>query len=134
MKLYITARFKGIENKSDIEELCRIVHESGVQDFCFIRDIENYQRIFTDIKELWSRTKTELKKCDALLIDVTDAPSGGRVIEAGMAYALNIPIIVIVKYGAKYNPHYDGISSQIITYTNCEDITAPLREYLENQV
>lgn len=127
MKMYITARFKGIKNKGDIEGLCAAVRESGLQDFCFIRDIENFQRTFPDTKQLWARTKIELKQCQALLIDVSDDPGGGRVIEAGMAFALEIPIIVIVKKGVQYNQHYNGIAAKVIEYDSYADIIEPLK-------
>ena len=57
MKLFITASFKDGANKEEIENLCRIVNESGFKDFCFIRDIENYQKVFSDSSELMKKAK-----------------------------------------------------------------------------
>jgi len=87
MKLFITARFKGDENKPDIEKLCGIVRKAGFEDFCFIRDVEKYQRsVFKDSHKLMNRAREALLQCDALLIDVSDNPGGGRAIEAGVAF------------------------------------------------
>ncbi len=132
MKVYITARFKGSENKSEIEELCAAVKAAGMEDFCFIRDVENYQKTFDNPKDLWERSKLEIQKCDALLIDVSDSPSGGRVVEVGIAYALGLPIFVIAKSGAEYKGFFDGVATQVIRYKKYSDIVAPLSKYLED--
>jgi nucleoside 2-deoxyribosyltransferase len=131
MKLFITAPFKGDENKPDIEKLCSIVHEAGFEDFCFIRDIEKYQRdVFKDSPELMIRACEELLKCDALLIDVSDNPAGGRAIEAGMAFGNNKPVIVIAKRGTKIGVPMSGIASVIIEYEAIEDILEPLKRFI----
>ncbi len=132
MRLYITARFKGQENKPEIEELCAAVEAAGMEDFCFIRDVENYQKTFNDPKDLWERSKLEIQKCDALLIDVSDSPSDGRVVEAGIAYALGLPIFVIAKNDVSYKNFFNGIATQVIRYEKYGDITAPLSRYLKN--
>lgn len=129
MKVFVTSHFKLGENKSDIEELCAAVHAAGLVDFSFIRDIEHYQKLFPDPKELWERAKTEIAACDALLIDLSDNPTGGRVVEAGIAFALNKPIFVIVKEGLTYKEVYNGIATDVITYRNYDDVTNALTKY-----
>ncbi len=131
MKICITTRFKGAENKEDIVKLCAAVRAAGMEEFSFIRDVENYQKTFDDPKKLWQRTKEEIKKCDALLIDVSDHPSGGRVIEAGIAFALDMPVVVLAKEGLDYKDIYDGIGARIIRYNTYEDITKGLVNFLE---
>lgn len=134
MKIYITSRFKGSEdNKAQIEELCNAVRNAGIEDFHFIRDIEHYQSNFFDSqKKLWEAAKEQLKVCDALLVDVSDNPSGGRVAEAGMAYALNIPIYVIAKKGTEYKDFYTGIAEKIFEYEELSDITPWLKIFLKH--
>jgi len=128
MKVYITARFKGArEQREAIEAVCKAVREAGLEDFCFIRDIEHYENIFDDPKELWQRAYEELRACDALLIDVSDAPTTGRVIEAGMAFAWNLPIFVLAKHGIDYKDAYDGIATTIIRYNSLADVTRALK-------
>ena len=85
-KMYITASFKDGENKEEIEKVCGLVKQAGFEDFCFIRNIENYQKMFNDPKELMKRAKGEIEKSDYLLIDLTNKPTG-RAYEAGIAYA-----------------------------------------------
>ena len=50
MKIYITITFKGEENKDEIEHLCLAVRRGGFEDFCFVRDIENYKKVFSNIR------------------------------------------------------------------------------------
>lgn len=129
MKVYVAARFKGKENKPEIEALCAAVRAADMNDFCFIRDVENYQHTFDDPKELWQRAYDEILACDALLIDVSDNPTGGRMVEAGIAYALKKRVFVVVKKGVSYKGLFDGISSTVIEYETHKDITKDLKKY-----
>lgn len=127
MKICVTARFKSGENKDEIEALCSAVRAAGAKDFCFVRDVENYEKTFDNPQDLWLRARAEIEKCDALLIDVSDKPTGGRVIEAGIAYALHMPIIVIVKNGVDYKEIYDGIADLVVKYDTFKDVTPALK-------
>lgn len=98
-------------------------------DFCFIRDIENYQHTFDDPKELWARAYDEIGACDALLIDTSDHPSGGRLTETGIAYALRKPVIVVKKHGSQHKALFNGIASTIISYADHKDLTRQLKAY-----
>lgn len=130
MKICVTARFKNA-NKEDIEALCAAVKASGMEDFSFIRDIESYQKIFNDPVELWRRARDEIAKCDALLIDVSDAPTGGRVVEAGIAFGLKLPVFVAAKKGIEYKEVFDGIAAEVIRYSDYRDITSRLATFLK---
>lgn len=125
MRLFITASFG--DSKENIEKLCSAVKTAGFEDFCFIRDIENYQKVFDDPKELMQKAREEIKKSDALLIDMTDKPTG-RAIEAGIAYALGKRIIVIMKNGTKIKDTVRGIADEIIEYQDIEDISSTLKK------
>lgn len=129
--MYITARFSNAaESKATIEELCGAVAAAGFEDFHFIRDIEHYQtNVFPSPQALWAKSKEYIEACDALLIDVTDAPSGGRNVEAGIAYALGKPVFVIVQRGTAYKDFYTGIAKAVIEYESLSDITAELQLY-----
>lgn len=73
------------------------------------------------------RSKEEIEKSDALLIDMTDNPTG-RALEAGIAYALNKKIVVIMKKGTRIKDTTKGIADLIIKYEKIEDITQKLKE------
>lgn len=129
MKVYVTARFKGEENKEEIEALCKAVRSADMTDFCFVRDVENYKHTFDDPKELWQRSYDEIGACDALLIDVSDHPTGGRMIEAGIAYALRKPVITTKKQGIHHKGLFDGISSTVIEYSDYKELTQKLKKF-----
>lgn len=131
MKIFITAKFKSGENKNEIEALCGYVKESGFEDFCFIRDIENYQKIFENPEELMRRAKEEIVKSDALLLDMSDKPTG-RAIEAGIAFAQNKKIIVIMKKGTIIKDTIKGIADAIIEYEDLNNIIEPMKKLHKN--
>lgn len=133
MKVYITSRFKGKDNRQEIEALCKAVHDAHMVDFNFTRDVEKYEKIFDGPKELWAKAYDELGACDALLIDVSDGPTGGRLVEAGMAYALRKPVIVTMKKGVHYKELFDGISDTVIEYDDHADLTAQLKKFETNR-
>lgn len=130
MKIYITASFKGSDNKAEIEHLCSLVKESGFEDFCFIRDIENYQKVFDDAHELMRRAKEEIEKCGALLIEY-DGPGHGRMVELGIAYGLNKKVILITKQGTFVKETIRGVTDRVIEYKKLSDIVEPMSQLLE---
>ena len=127
--MFITASFQGSDNKKEIEQLCFLVKEAGFDDFCFIRDVEHYQHVFDDPKDLMRRAFEEIKNSDWLLIDMTDKPTG-RAIESGIAFALNKKIVVIMKKGTIIKDTVIGISEKIIEYENINDILPKLKNLL----
>ena len=127
MKVYITASFKGADNKEEIEHMCALVKESGFKDFCFIRDVENYQKVFTDAHELMERAREEIEKCDVLFIEY-DGPGHGRIVELGMAYALGKKVILITKEGTFVKETLRGVTDAVIEYAELEEIVQPLSE------
>lgn len=130
LRMFITSSFKGGENRSEIEHLCSLVKQSGFEDFCFIRDVENYQHIFNDPKELMKRALEEIKLSDWLLIDMTDKPTG-RAIEAGIAFTLNKKIVVIMKKGTNIKETIRGISQAVIEYDSIDEIVSGLRKLIQ---
>lgn len=133
MKVYIASRFKGTDNKHEIESLCAAVKAAGMIDFSFIRDVEHYRRTFDDPKELWQRAYDEIGACDALLIDVSDNPTGGRMVETGIAFALRKPVIVAKKHGVQHKGLFDGISASVIEYDDMKDLTTKLKKFRQDR-
>ena len=125
MKVFITAPFKEGKNKKEIEHLCSILKKSGFEDFCFVRDVENYQKVFDSAKALMQRAQKEIKKCDCLFIDMSNKPTG-RVIEAGIAFAEGKKIITVMKRGTVIKDTTRGISDSIMEYEELTDLIEPL--------
>lgn len=131
MKLFITAHFKNGENKTEIEYLCNLAKQAGFEDFCFIRDVENYEKVFDNPEDLMARAKEEIKLCDALLIDLSDK-STGRAIEAGMAFAMDKKIIIIAKHGTLLKDTAKGIADMVILYNNIDEIVPELKKWIQD--
>ncbi|KKU03981.1 MAG: hypothetical protein UX03_C0006G0011 [Candidatus Woesebacteria bacterium GW2011_GWE1_45_18] len=128
-RIFITASFEEDGNREEVEKLCNLVKSAGFEDFCFIRDVEHYQKIFNNPVELMKRAKEEIEKSDYLLIDMTDKPTG-RAIEAGMAYALGKKVVVIMKRGTRVKDTTRGISTTIIEYDKVDEIVGPLSQMI----
>lgn len=129
MKVYLATRFEGADGKRQIDMLSKAVRDAGMKDFSFIRDVENYKKTFDNPKDLWSRAFDEIGACDALLIDVSDRPTGGRLVEAGIAYALGKPVIVTKQPDVEYKQLFDGISATVISYHDAEDLSKQLKRF-----
>ncbi|MBE7525612.1 nucleoside 2-deoxyribosyltransferase [candidate division WWE3 bacterium] len=127
MRCYITSSFG--DSKEEIEKLCSIVKSAGFEDFSFIRDVENYQKVFDNPEDLMKRSEDEIKKSDVLLIDMTNKPTG-RAIEAGMAYSLGKKIIAIMKSRTLMKDTTKGIADVVIEYDEIQDISNGLKEIL----
>lgn len=127
--MFITASYQGRENREEIEKLCLLVRQSGFEDFCFIRDIENYRHVFNNPKKLMKRAFDEIQKSDWLLIDMTDKPTG-RAIEMGIAFALSKKIVTIMKRGTTIKDTVRGVSQAVVEYGNIEDIVLSLKKLI----
>jgi nucleoside 2-deoxyribosyltransferase len=123
MKVYITAKF-GTDNKKEIDTLCTLVQKSGFEDYCFVRDVDEK---FQDAHELMRRAKEEIVACDVLLIHY-DGPGHGRIVELGIAYALDKKIILITKEGMFIKETILGVTDAVIEYNELEDIVTPLAQ------
>lgn len=123
MRVFVTASFG--DDKENTNNLCAVVKAAGFEDFCFVRDVENFEKKFSDTKKLMQQAKEDIEKSDALLIDMSDKPTG-RAIEAGIAYALGKKIIVVMKKGTVIKDTTRGIADFIIEYEKIGDILTDL--------
>jgi len=98
MRAYITAPFKREENQTKIKEICDIVKQSGLEDFCFVRDMQKFESAFSDAQILMRMAKEEVMKCDILFIEASEKTTTGCTIETGMAYAMGKKIVTIAKF------------------------------------
>lgn len=125
MKVFITAPYRGTDNKAEIEHLCSIVKSAGFEDYCFVRDFEHFQKVFTDPKEIMQKASEEIIKCDVLLFDASEK-STIRAVELGIAYSNHKKLIVIVREGTVIKETLRGIADALITYKEIADIQQDL--------
>lgn len=129
MKVYITGNFTGTERKQKIEALSVAVREAKMDDFCFLRDVQQYKRTFTNAKAKWAKVYDELAASDLLLVDVADGANSRRAVECGMALALKKPIVITIQRGMPHKKLFDDLASTVIEYDSYKDITQPLKRY-----
>ena len=129
MKVYVATAFKGFENEVEIEELCSAVKAAGHDDFCFTRDVEDYQQFVADTKELWECVQPEIDACEALIIDVSRGPDDECLAQASIAYGLKKSVFVIAKKGIAIDEIYDGMATLIIRYRTYDDIVEPMKSH-----
>ena len=127
MRIYITSSFE--DSPEEIEHLCSIVRSAGFHDFNFIRDVEYNKKVFDSLQDLMRRVQAEIEKSDALLVDMTDKPTG-RMIAAGIAYSLGKKIIIIMKRETQIKDTTKGIADVIIEYDKIQDIKSRLTSNL----
>lgn len=129
MKVYITGKFTDKASKQRIHALSAAVREAGMDDMCFLRDVEHYKHTFASAKEKWAAVYDELAACDMLLVDLADNPHGRRAVECGMALALKKPIILAIPKKSAPKKLFTDLASTVIKYDSYKDITQPLKAY-----
>ncbi|MFC1780409.1 nucleoside 2-deoxyribosyltransferase [Patescibacteria group bacterium] len=126
MKAYLAIKFHSDgSNKTLIESLSKALEKAGIETLCFVRDVEEYSKKQFKSRELMKKAFKTIDSCDLLIIDLTEK-GVGLGIEAGYAYAKEIPIITIAKKGSDISETLRGISKVIIFYTKPEDIVKEL--------
>lgn len=131
-RIFITATYQGTENRLEIEHLCALVRQAGFDDFCFIRDVERYQSVFSNPLDLMNAARAEIERSEYLLIDITAKPTG-RAIEAGIAFALGKKVVVIARLGTPLKDTTRGIAAAFIEYETVDDIVGPLSELIPDE-
>ena len=121
MKAYIGIKYYGdYRNKEIINKISSALERNGYRTSCIVRDIQNHQVKYNP-QELMKLTFKEIDECDLVVIDLSEK-GVGLGIEAGYAFARNIPIITIADIRADISETLEGISRKVIFYNNIEDI------------
>lgn len=122
MKAYIGIKYhEDYRNKLVVNKISSALERIGYKTSCIVRDIENDGQVKYDPFKLMELTFKEIDSCDLLVIELTEK-GVGLGIEAGYAFAKDIPIFTIVKKGADISETLIGISQKILFYDDIEDI------------
>ncbi|MBU5425597.1 nucleoside 2-deoxyribosyltransferase [Tissierella pigra] len=125
MKAYIGIKYyEDYRNKEIINKISSALERNGYGTSCIVRDIQNHQVKYNP-QELMKLTFKEIDECDLVVIDLSEK-GVGLGIEAGYAFARNIPIITIADIRADISETLEGISRKVIFYNNIEDIDSLL--------
>ena len=123
MKAYISIKYReDNSNKDCIEKISAALKRNGFETVCIARDIEKWGGVQLSPHELMQRTFTEIDSSHLIVVDLTEK-GVGLGIEAGYAYAKQIPIAVIARKGSDISTTLQGISQKLFLYEKCEDLT-----------
>ena len=121
MKAYIGIKYyEDYRNKTIIDKISSALERKGYRTSCIVRDIQNHQVKYNS-QELMKVTFKEIDECNLVIIDLTEK-GVGLGIEAGYAFAKDIPIITVAKQGSDISETLEGISKEIFFYKDIEDI------------
>lgn len=126
MRAYIGIKYhEDYSNKLIVDRISSILEKKGYETICVVRDIESNQQTEYSPHELMKLTFEKINICDLVLIELTEK-GVGLGIEAGYAYAKEIPIVTIAKTGSDISETLVGISNKILFYDDIEDIEVQL--------
>lgn len=121
-KAYFGIKFyEDNRNRNDIDSICSVLHNDGIQTICIARDIEKWGEVYFSSKELMQITFEEIDKSDFVVLEMSDK-GVGLGIEAGYTAAKKKPLIVLIKSGLELSNTMQGIADIVITYTHPEEI------------
>ena len=128
MKAYISIKYRADNsNKDYIENITSALERNGFETVCIARDIEKRGQVQLTPHALMQRAFAEIDASNLLVVDLTEK-GVGLGIEAGYAYAKQIPIVVIAKRGSDVSMTLQGIARKLFLYDEFED----LNQYFEN--
>ncbi len=128
MHAYLAIKFhEDFCNKQLIEEISDALREAGVSTTIMARDFEKWGSVKFEPQELMEKTFEEIDKSDLLVIEFSEK-GVGLGIEAGYAYAKNIPIIVIAKNDSDISDTLKGIAKHVLFYDSPEELADKIKE------
>ena len=123
MKAYLAIKFHAdYSDKKVIEDISNALEKAGITTVVMVRDFEKWgERRFAS-QELMRETFRQIDLSDILVVEYSEK-GVGLGIEAGYAYAKNIPIFVIARTGSEISETIKGIARSIFFYDNVSEIT-----------
>lgn len=108
-------------NRSLIEALTAVLRQAGFQALVIVRDIEEWGEKSFSPQELMTHSKQAILKSEVVFVEASQKGVGVGI-EAGMAYALVIPVVVLAKTGTKVSPGLLGIAQEVLYYSQVSDL------------
>lgn len=122
MKAFLSIKYyDDMKNKSLMEKICSELENKGINVFLFARNVQNYAPCMLSGQEVMNIAFDEIKKSNVLIVEASEI-SIGVGIEAGVAYANNIPIYTIAQKEAYVSNSIKGISKKCFFYDIPEDL------------
>jgi 2'-deoxynucleoside 5'-phosphate N-hydrolase len=124
MKLFLSIKYHADHsNREQIEGVTAALRKHGWQTICVTRDIEGWGTRPVSAGELMTQTFAAIDECDLLLVELSEK-GVGIGLEAGYAYARNIPIVVVAPTGGDISTTLQGVARRFGWYDDYDEITA----------
>jgi 2'-deoxynucleoside 5'-phosphate N-hydrolase len=110
-------------NRQPIEAITAVLQKAGWETICVTRDIEGWGERPLAAPALMQHTFAAIAESDLVIVELSEK-GVGLGIEAGYAYACQIPIVVIAPTGSDISTTLQGIARQVGWYGSYDDIPA----------
>jgi len=131
MKIYLAYKFSGADTqalKQRLIELSNVLKKQGHETFVFFRDIQNWGKIKTDIKEVVDKATEAMKDCDMILADVSEKPNGVYY-EIGVARGLEKKVVVMCEAG-KEAAFLKATADEVIEYEDWDELVRNIEKWM----
>jgi len=116
MRAYLAIKYhEDQQNRDTIEYLSDLLATHGIETACIARDVEQWGEIKFTPQRLMKISFDEIDTCDLIIVELSEKGVGVGI-EAGYAYARQIPIITLARQGSDISATLHGISSTIYAY------------------
>lgn len=117
-------------NRALIEAIDASVAAAGWQSRVVLRDLEDWGEKHFSAPDLMLLSFKMLSQCQLCLIEISEKGVGVGI-EAGYAYAHNLPVVIIARIGSDIPETLKGIARTVIFYNEYQDLEQ-LTHLLEN--
>lgn len=123
MQIYLAIKFHSDnQNRPLIEAISSHFSSQGHSVICAVRDFEKWGAKIFEPQELLFKAFKAIESSDVVLIEATEKGMGVGI-EAGFAFARNIPIVTAAKHGSDISINLRSLSSKVISYSDIREIT-----------
>ena len=122
MKAYLAIKYHpDNRNRHRIEDISAVLERCGFETVCILRDVEKWGQVRLSPQALMVRTFAEIETSAVVVVELSEK-GVGLGIEAGYAYARNIPIVTIARQGSDISTTLQGISRQVFWYRQPDEL------------
>lgn len=122
MKIYLAIKFHpDNSNRTLIDDITKHLNNLGHEVICAQRDFERWGKKVIEPKELLLKAFETIENSDLVLIEGSEKGMGVGI-EAGYAFARDIPVITVARVGADISINLRSLSSKVISYSDLRDI------------
>lgn len=133
-RIYLGLKFHSDgANRRRVHALVSAINNIGIQCECLVSEGPVETRVLDWERSLMLRAFKHIGASDIILIDSTE-PSVGAGVEAGYAFARNIPIITIAQKQSNISDTLIGVSARTGYYSDIEELPCFLSNILRGFV